>query len=196
VHHVGDSGVDRLAPRHGAVQLGAGVLSFVCCEALVALGVFGRDKRADVRHFRDVNATRLHFGSLTQEVEDHYQRGPPIDAAPLRVEVHKLRSLSGVLGDCLEAPVVDDVGDKALLVLDLHRIECAAIRIDADEKRIFGLELDEWPCGLMHCNHHLPPCSLVLWFLRVVVSSERMLSRYNVLVKSLCGISSFSRSVL
>ena len=41
---------------------------------------------------------------------------------------------AGVLRDGLQLPVLDDVGDKTFLVLDLHRFENAAVRIDADEE--------------------------------------------------------------
>jgi hypothetical protein len=40
----------------------------------------------------------------------------------------------------LEFPVLNDVGDEALLVLDLHGVEYAAIRIDAHKKRMPGFE--------------------------------------------------------
>jgi hypothetical protein len=40
----------------------------------------------------------------------------------------------------LKFPILDNVGDEALFVLDFHAVKNAAIRIDAHKKRVLGLE--------------------------------------------------------
>src|SRR5262249_13640689 len=70
-----------------------------------------------------------------------------IGAAPLGVQVDELAGLPGVLGDRLQAHVLDKVGDEALLVLDLHGVEGAAVRVDADEEVGFFGEAVEGAVG-------------------------------------------------
>ena len=67
-----------------------------------------------------------------EEIERHQIRGKAIGAAPLRIKVGELASLTGIFRHRLQAHVLDEGRDEALLVLDLHRVERAAVRVDAD----------------------------------------------------------------
>ena len=82
-------------------------------------------------------------GPFAQQVERHGERGEAVDAAPFRVKVHELGRFPAIARDGLQVEEPDGVGDEALFVLDLHRVERAAVRIDADEKVVFFLELVE-----------------------------------------------------
>jgi hypothetical protein len=54
--------------------------------------------------------------------------------------------------------VLDDVGGEALLVLDLHRVERAAVRVYADEKVVFRFQLGQRPSGFgIVCHRYLSP---------------------------------------
>ena len=62
-----------------------------------------------------------------------------LDAAPGGIEVGKLGRFTRILANALQAPVLDDVGAKALFVLDLHGVERAPVRVDADKELLrFG----------------------------------------------------------
>ena len=88
--------------------------------------------------------------ALAQQVKDLDERRPTVDAPVLRVQVHELRRLASILRDRLQAPVLDDVGDKALLVLYLHRVKDAPVRIDADKERMLRREVGQRASRIIH----------------------------------------------
>ena len=47
---------------------------------------------------------------------------------------------------------VDDVGDEALLVLHFHRVERAAVGIDADEKIVLGCDFEHASSSRVRAN--------------------------------------------
>ena len=65
--------------------------------------------------------------------------GKRLMPAALRIQIDELGRLAGVLADALQLVVVDDVGNEALLVLHLHRVERAAVGIDADQKIVLAV---------------------------------------------------------
>ena len=69
------------------------------------------------------------------------QRGKAVDPPALRVEVDELGGLAGVFAHALQVPVVDRVGNEALLVLQLHGVEGAAVGVDADEVIVFRFQV-------------------------------------------------------
>ena len=157
VHHLRHSRVDGHSPGPRRVQFRVGVRLPVRSQAVVALGksVSG-DKLADARGLWRRDVPRLHLRPLAQQVEHHHQRGPAIDAAPLGIQIDELGRLAGVPGDRLQAPILDDVGDEALFMLDLHRVEGAAIGVDADEKIVLWLKFRQWAgCLGKVCHSHL-----------------------------------------
>jgi len=151
IDHVGDGGVDGQAPGQGPVQLGVGMVGHVGAQAVVALGVgVGGDKLADARDRRDGSVSGPDRRPLAQQVQDHHQGRPAIDAAPLGIQVHKLGGLAGEPGHRLEAPVFDGGGAKALFVLDLHRVKGAAVRVNADEEIVPGGQVAQGAGGIVY----------------------------------------------
>jgi hypothetical protein len=71
-----------------------------------------------------------------------HQRGKTIDPPALGIQIHEFRRLAGVLAHALQVPMIDNVRNEAFLVLQFHRIEDAAVRVDADEKLVLGSEIE------------------------------------------------------
>ena len=65
-----------------------------------------------------------------------------VDPPALRVQVDEVARLAGVLAHAGQPEILDHVGGEALFVLHLHRVEDAAVGIDADEKGVFRSEID------------------------------------------------------
>ena len=64
------------------------------------------------------------------------------------VEVGELPNAAGKLRRGLKFPVLDEGRSEALFVLDLHRVEHAAVGIKADEEFVLRLEI-LGPSGLL-----------------------------------------------
>lgn len=77
---------------------------------------------------------------IAQQFNGLGQAGEAVDAPRLRIKVDELRRGVYVFRDGLKFPVLDDVGDEALSLLDLHGVEHGPIRIDPHEKRVPGPE--------------------------------------------------------
>jgi hypothetical protein len=58
----------------------------------------------------------------------------PIAAAAFGVEVDELRRLASIFAYPLQVIVIDERRNEAFFVLQLHRVEGAAVGIDADQK--------------------------------------------------------------
>ena len=92
----------------------------------------------------------LHFRSLAQQIKRPGQGREAVGAASLRVEIDKLPHLPGVLTDRLQAVVLHKHRRETFLLLDLHRVEHAAVGIDADEKLAARLKVAQHLCGVAH----------------------------------------------
>ena len=92
--------------------------------------------------FGDVDAAGLHFRPAAQPVELLDQRRKAVRPAALRIQVDELGRLAGILAHALQLVVIDEVRDEALLVLQLHRIEDAAVRIDADQEIVLRRDVE------------------------------------------------------
>ena len=68
-----------------------------------------RSNRRATCGMRDVDAAGLHLGPPPQPLERLDQRRKAVDPAALRVQIHELGRLAGVLAHALQAVVVDDV---------------------------------------------------------------------------------------
>ena len=90
----------------------------------------------------DLDAPRLDLGTLVGPLQRLDQRRKTVDPPALRIQVDELGGLAGVLAHALQAPIVDRVGNEAFLVLQLHRVERATVRIDAYQIVVLGRELD------------------------------------------------------
>jgi len=119
VDHVRDTGVHCQRPFQGRGQLRVVRLLDDLGERLVRQRLARSNELPDLVPLRDLRVAGLHLGPLLQQVKDLDQGGPPVGAAPLRVQVHELARLAGVLADGLQPPVLDDVRGEAFLVLDL-----------------------------------------------------------------------------
>ena len=82
----------------------------------------------------DVDAAGLHFRPAPQPIELLDERRKAIRPAALRIQIDELGRLARILAHALQLVVIDEVRNEALLVLQLHRVEDAAVRIDADQK--------------------------------------------------------------
>ncbi len=111
----------------------AGLFGFGLHGAAGELG-FPLHPIAEAFEFGQVEAAGAHFGPLGEEVDRLEVGGEAVGAAVLGVEVYELAGFAGVLRDRLQAEVADEVGDEALLVLDLHAVEDAAIGVDGTRK--------------------------------------------------------------
>ena len=60
--------------------------------------------------------------------------GKSVGSPPLRIEIEKLGRLAHILGDRRQPVILDDVRYEAFFMLDLHRVEGAAVAVDADEE--------------------------------------------------------------
>ena len=100
----------------------------------------------------DVDAAGLHFRPAPQPVELLDERRKAIDPAALRVQVDELGRLAGVLAHALQLVVVDEIRDEALLVLQLHRVEDAAVGVDADQKIVLGCDGEHGPHFTGQCR--------------------------------------------
>jgi hypothetical protein len=141
--HVLDRGVDAGGPCQGRVQLGIRVLGRVLLQARGAQRVPGRDELLDPVATGDADPAGGDLRALGEKVEHTDQRDPAIQAAIRGVQVDELGGLPGQGRDRLQVPVLDRVGDEALLVLDLHRVEGAPVGVDADEEVLPRDEVDE-----------------------------------------------------
>src|SRR6185369_11774237 len=65
-----------------------------------------------------------------------------IDPTALRIQIDELRRLARILADTLQTIVIDDLRNKALLVLQLHRIEGTAVAVDAHEEFVLASKVE------------------------------------------------------
>src|SRR5208337_1071873 len=99
-----------------------------------------------------------------QQVEAHDQGRETIDPPPLRVQVDELRGLPRILRDRGQVVIPDDIRDEAFLVLYLHRVEGAAVAVDADKEFVALLELTQETLGIarLHLGFFLSRFSFAL----------------------------------
>src|SRR5205814_7975276 len=66
-----------------------------------------------------------------------------IRAAVLGVEVDEFPDFTRVFADRLKLEMLDEHRGETLLVLDLHAVENAAVRVDPDEEFLRGFEVPQ-----------------------------------------------------
>ena len=71
-------------------------------------------------------------GSAPQPIELLDEGRKAVGPAAFRVQIDELGRFAGKFADALQAVVVDEIRDEALFVLQFHRVEDAAVRVDAD----------------------------------------------------------------
>src|SRR5258707_5524678 len=76
--------------------------------------------------------------------------GKAIGTAGLGIKIHEFPIFAGVFAGRLEMEMFDKHWSEALLVLDLHAVENAAVRVDADEERFGRFEVLETLGGVTH----------------------------------------------
>jgi hypothetical protein len=90
-----------------------------------------------------LDAPGIDLRPLAQQVERPREGGKPVHAAGLRIEIHEVPAFAGVFADRLQPEILDVHRCEALLVLDLHRVEHAAIGVNADEEFPGRFEINE-----------------------------------------------------
>jgi hypothetical protein len=78
---------------------------------------------------------------LAEPIQLLDQRQESIAAATLGVQIHEFRGFARIFADALQIVVLDEDGNEALFVLQLHRIEHATIRVNTDQVFVFGLKI-------------------------------------------------------
>jgi len=135
--HIGDCVVDGFGPLETLDQNRVvGSLNFLL-EGGIAQWEPGIDEISHGLGFGNFDLSLLNFASLAEQIEDHRQGWETVDTSPFAVEVDELGGFASVFGDRLEIPVLDNVGNEALFVLDFHGIEGTAVGVDTDEKFVF-----------------------------------------------------------
>lgn len=133
VDDVCDGGVDAIGPRLDGGEGGVATLHFGVEGGVSEFGLTV-DPLIDGVGVRDGHTAGGGLWSGAEEVEGAGEGGEAVGAAGFGVEVDKFPNLAGVFADGLEAEVFDEHRREALLVLDLHGIEDAAVGVDADEE--------------------------------------------------------------
>ena len=64
----------------------------------------------------------------------------------------RLVLMTGFVAERLQAVVLHKHRREAFLLLDFHRVEHAAVGVDADEEIVFWLEVAEDLCGIAHAQ--------------------------------------------
>ena len=122
---------------------------------VVAQHLVGVHELLDGLALGDLRLAALDLVAVVEQVEDADDRLPAVAAAPFRVEVDEVPGVARVLADRLAVEMVNEIRAEALLVLDLHRVERAAVRVNADEELVLRLErLERRPADRRPC---LPP---------------------------------------
>ena len=78
---------------------------------------------------------------LAKKPDSVDQSWESIAASGFRIEIAELPNLPGVFANRLQVPMFDKHGREALLVLDFHAVENAAIGIDADKELLGRFEI-------------------------------------------------------
>lgn len=142
-HHAGDGFVDPLSPTDGSIDLLGRVGFSERRDAYIGQRVLGVEEALQFGARGDFETPLSHLGAVAQEVEHLLQRDPTVQAACGGSQVDEDGRLAGQSRDRLKVPVLDGVRREALLVLDVHRIESAPVRVHAHEELVLRFEIDE-----------------------------------------------------
>src|SRR5439155_19678737 len=151
--NVRDLRVDGVGPAFDSLETSVAVLYLGVERRVAELGLAFDPfiERGEVGHF---HAARLDLRSDAQQLDGLREGRKTICAAVFRVEVHELPDLAGVLADGLQVEMFDKHRCETFLVLDLHAVENAAVRVDADEKFLRGFEFAQ-DLGRVHTIYDL-----------------------------------------
>lgn len=139
VHHPADAFVHV----HGPFERGADILRLrmllqICLKAVVAQGAallhIAAQRGQRGRH----EAALLHLAAAGQQVQRLEQGEQPVNAAEAGIEVDEIPCVARIARYGLQMEMLDGGRTEALLVLDLHGVENASVRIDADQKGMGG----------------------------------------------------------
>ena len=143
VHHVGDGGVDAVAPPDRLLDLLGRVLLGECGDSRVGQRVGGVEERLQLSPGWHLEAALGDLGAVAQQVQDLLEGDPPVQPAGRGVQVHEDGRLPGKRRDGLQVPVLDVAGGEALQVLDVHGVERATVGVDAHEEVVVRHEIDQ-----------------------------------------------------
>ena len=132
--------VASFSQRNSAVELAAPGPVDLRGELRVAELALPFDPGRELEELRHHHLPVDDVAPATAEIEREEDRLEAVDPARLGVEVHELPDLAGVLRGGLQVVVVDERRAEALLVLDLHAVEDAAVGVDPDVEVVGGCE--------------------------------------------------------